>query len=685
MYFHKARWVNRLRTAPFGILALALVSALSLSGCIGLTSAGTPPNSGSPAGPLAASATSVSFGTVPVGSSAVQTLTLSNSGTAAVTISQATIAGAGFSIAGSTSSISVPAGQSHAFQIQFAPQAPGNATGSISVTSNAVDPSLSVSLVGAALPGLAITSQPASQSVVAGQTATFAVAATSSGTLTYQWKKNGTTISGASAASYATPATTAADNGSQFVAVVSDGTSTATSNPAILTVTAAPVAPSVTQQPANQTVIAGQPANFTVVAAGTAPLAYQWKRNSTPIAGANSAAYSTAPTAASDGGTQYSVTITNSVGTVTSNPATLTVIVPPIISAQPANQTVAVGQAATFSVTATGSGTLTYQWKKNGAAIAGGISASYTTPATSVSDNGATFTVTITGGAGSVTSNPAVLTVSAPPSISAQPAGKTVLAGQTANFAVTATGGRTLAYQWNRNGAAIAGAASASYTTPPTSSADNGAQFTVTITNSVGSVVSNPATLTVTPATYILSASQTSISFGGVNTGSSSVQAVTFTNAGNSTITVSGVSVSGAGFTAGGISSGQMVSPGQSATLNVTFAPASAGSVAGSATVSSNAASSPSTVSLSGTGTQPVAHSVTLGWIASTSPVAGYNVYRSTISGGPYAKLNSSAVNSTSYTDSTVQSGQTYFYSATSVDSSGNESPFSTEVTATIP
>ena len=260
-----------------------------------------------------------------------------------------------------------------------------------------------------------------------------------------------------------------------------------------------------------------------------------------------------------------------------------------------------------------------------------------------------------------------------------------MLAGQTANFAVTATGGRTLAYQWNRNGAAIAGAASASYTTPPTSSADNGAQFTVTITNSVGSVVSNPATLTVTPATYILSASQTSISFGGVNTGSSSVQAVTFTNAGNSTITVSGVSVSGAGFTAGGISSGQMVSPGQSATLNVTFAPASAGSVAGSATVSSNAASSPSTVSLSGTGTQPVAHSVTLGWIASTSPVAGYNVYRSTISGGPYAKLNSSAVNSTSYTDSTVQSGQTYFYSATSVDSSGNESPFSTEVTATIP
>jgi len=685
MYFHNARWLNRLWTAPFGMLALALVSALSLSGCIGLTSAGTPPTSGSPTGTLAASATSVSFGSVPVGSSAVQSLTLNNAGTAAVMITQTTISGAGFSIVGSTSSISVPPGQSHAFQIQFTPQLAGTLTGSISVNSNAVDPSLSVALVGAALPVLAIASQPANQSVVAGQTANFAVAATGAETVTYLWKKNGTPIPGATSASYATPATTTADNGSQFIAVVSDGTSTATSNPALLTVTAASVAPSITQQPANQTVTAGQPANFTVVANGTAPLTYQWNKNSTPIAGATLAAYSTGPTAASDTGEQFSVTVTNSAGNVTSNPAALTVNVLPVISAQPANQTVAVGQTATFGVTATGSGTLSYQWKKNGVTVAGGTSAAYTTPAASVSDNGSTFTVTITGGAGSVTSNPATLTVNAPPSISAQPGGKSVIAGQTATFSVAAIGSGTLTYQWSRNGTAVSGATSASYTTPPTSNGDNGAQFTVAITNSVGNVVSNPATLTVTPATYILNVTQTSISFGAVSTGSSSVQGVTFTNAGNSTITISGVSISGAGFTAGGISTGEMVSPGQSVTFNVTFAPAAAGSVTGSTTVSSNAASSPTMIALSGTGTQPVAHSVTLGWTASSSNPAGYNVYRSTISGGPYAKVNSSSVNSTSYTDASVQSGQTYFYSATSVDSSGNESPFSTEVTATIP
>jgi len=82
---------------------------------------------------------------------------------------------------------------------------------------------------------------------------------------------------------------------------------------------------------------------------------------------------------------------------------------------------------------------------------------------------------------------------------------------------------------------------------------------------------------------------------------------------------------------------------------------------------------------------QTVSHSVTLTWTASTSTVSGYNVYRSTVSGGPYTKLNSTLVAATTYTDTTVQSGQTYFYVATAVDSSAVESADSTEVSATIP
>src|ERR1700682_1455532 len=85
---------------------------------------------------------------------------------------------------------------------------------------------------------LAITAQPVSQSVVVGQTATFSIVAAGTGTLTYQWKKSGTVISGATAASYATTATKNSDNGAQFSVVVTDGSGSLASNSATLTVTA---------------------------------------------------------------------------------------------------------------------------------------------------------------------------------------------------------------------------------------------------------------------------------------------------------------------------------------------------------------------------------------------------------------------------------------------------------------
>ena len=146
----------------------------------------------------------------------------------------------------------------------------------------------------------AITTQPASQTVSAGQTATFTVTATGTAPLSYQWQKNGTAIGGATAASYTTPATTASDNGDQFTVVVSNAAGSVTSNAAALTVTSAPVAPTITRQPASQTVSAGQRATFTVTATGTAPLSYQWQRNGTAIGGATAVSYTTPATTASD-------------------------------------------------------------------------------------------------------------------------------------------------------------------------------------------------------------------------------------------------------------------------------------------------------------------------------------------------------------------------------------------------
>lgn len=161
--------------------------------------------------------------------------------------------------------------------------------------------------------------------VTAGQTATFSVSASGTAPLSYQWRKNTTNISGATAASYTTPATTAPDNGAKFDVVVSNGAGSATSNQAILTVNAAPVAPTITTQPANQTVTAGQTATFSVVASGTAPLTYQWQKNGSAISGATATSYTTPVTTTADSGELFRVVVSNSVGSVTSNSATLTV------------------------------------------------------------------------------------------------------------------------------------------------------------------------------------------------------------------------------------------------------------------------------------------------------------------------------------------------------------------------
>ena len=342
-----------------------------------------------------------------------------------------------------------------------------------------------------------ITTQPVSQTVTSGQTASFSVAAMGTAPLTYQWNKNGTAISGATAASYTTPAITSSDNGAQFTVTVSNSAGTVTSNAATLTVN---TPPSITTQPVSQTVIVSQTASFSVAATGTAPLTYQWNKNGTAISGATSSTYTTPATTSSDNGAQFTVIISNSVGTVTSNAATLTVNTPPSISAQPISQTATAGQTASFSVTASGTSPLSYQWNKNGTAIGGATSSSYTTPVTTTADNGAQFTVTVSNSAGSVTSSAATLTVNVAPSITTQPASQTVTVGQTATFSVTASGTTPFSYQWQKNGVAISGATSANYTTPATSSSDTGAQFTVTISNSAGSATSNAATLTVNAA-----------------------------------------------------------------------------------------------------------------------------------------------------------------------------------------
>lgn len=178
-----------------------------------------------------------------------------------------------------------------------------------------------------------ITGQPLSQSAVAGTTATFTVAATGAPPITYQWRRGGTPIPGATSAAYTTPVTALADSGSTFDVVVSNGLATVTSAAATLTVTATPVAPTIVTQPASTTVVEGAAATFTVGVTGTPPLTYQWFRNGVDITAlidpTNLNPYTTPPTTLGDSGTVFTVVVTNGTGSVTSNPATLTVNPPP--------------------------------------------------------------------------------------------------------------------------------------------------------------------------------------------------------------------------------------------------------------------------------------------------------------------------------------------------------------------
>ena len=365
----------------------------------------------------------------------------------------------------------------------------------------------------------AITVQPSNRTVVAGQTASFTVAANGTQPLNYQWLENGVPIGGANSPSYTTAPTAAGDNGATFSAVVSNVVGSVTTRAARLTVE---VPPSIVAPPANVILLVGQKATFTVVAAGTSPLSYQWLKNGTAIGGARAASYTTPATSVSDNGSTFAVTVTNSFGKITSSAATLTIGSAPTITSQPASATVNAGQTATFSVVASGMPAPTYQWMENGSMIGGATSSTYTTPATSASDNASTFMVVASNAVGNTPSNIATLTVQVPPSITSQPENLTVTAGQPATFSVGAAGTSPLSYQWQENGSPI-GANSSSYTTPATSVSDNGSTFAVVVTNPAGSMGSNAATLTVNPAPVGVSFVQGA--YGSAGAGAASVSA----------------------------------------------------------------------------------------------------------------------------------------------------------------
>lgn len=346
-----------------------------------------------------------------------------------------------------------------------------------------------------------ITTQPVGQTILAGQSATFTVVANGTPTLTYQWRKNGLDIGGATQVSYAIPVSTTADSGGYSV-VVSNSAGSTTSGSAALTVNPLPVAPSITTQPVAQTVNVGSNVVFSVVASGVPAPAYQWRKDGVNISGATSATLTLNNVQLGDSG-GYSVRVSNSAGTVYSNNPQLTVNplpVAPSITTQPQSQAAVVGNDVTFMVVATGSPAPTYQWRKYGAPISGATNSTFTLTNVQLTD-AADYTVTVSNLAGTVTSSAANLVVTAapvPPSIQTQPQSATVFQTQPATFTVVASGSPTLGYQWKKNGVPIPNAIGSSYTIASAQASD-AASYTVTASNIAGSVTSSSAVLTVTP------------------------------------------------------------------------------------------------------------------------------------------------------------------------------------------
>ena len=264
------------------------------------------------------------------------------------------------------------------------------------------------------------------------------------------------------------------------------------------------VAPYMTVQPTNLAFCAGLPATLVAAADGENPLSYQWYFNgSTPIAGGTNATLSFTFAAVNVG--NYTVVVTNGVGSITSSVAAVSISGTGTIASAVANQTNCPGSSATFTTTATGTG-ISYTWRKGGSVVQGpNLNNSYTIPSVSAGDAGQ-YSVTVVGDCNTV-SNSFVFVVAPAPIITAQPQNQTTPMGNGAVFAVTAlttnAGAAPLSYQWKTNGVNVTGATGSSIAISNLSLGQSGLSFSVDVTDCAGTTPSTAAILTVTPITAI--------------------------------------------------------------------------------------------------------------------------------------------------------------------------------------
>ena len=341
-----------------------------------------------------------------------------------------------------------------------------------------------------------IVNQPTANAACLGGSSSFSVTATGQGSLTYQWRKNGVNISGNATATSSTLLLSGivAGDAANYSVVVTGSCGSVTSSDAALTIN---TATAITTQPQPLTRCAGLDATFTVAAAGQGSLSYVWRKNGTSISGATNDTLILTNISSADAA-NYSVVVTGSCGSVTSNSVALSVSPATTITSQPTPLTLCTGSNANFSVTATGTGTLSYQWQLNGNNV--GTNSNALAVNNVQAANAGTYTVVVTSATcGSTTSNGnAVLTVNPLTTVS-QPQYTGGCINQSTVFSATVGGTAPYNYQWKLGGSNISGATSSTYTINNTTAANDG-NYSVAVTGQCGAAVTSPVlTFTVTP------------------------------------------------------------------------------------------------------------------------------------------------------------------------------------------
>jgi len=636
-----------------------LYAGLLVGFCILLAFAGC--GTTNPIGELTASETSINFGAVAIGQSGSATISLNNGGNAAVIVTQVEITGKPFRLMGSSNfPLTVPAGGTYSFPIQFQPTAAGTVSGEVTVVSDVTTGGLAkVSLSGV---GVQVETAPLTQSGVLSGISCGTSSMTGAGTencfvaLNAAAASGGVTVDLSSTnAAFKVPGTVtvpANATGAGFAATVS---AVSTYQSGEVTATEGGVSESFAYQLnaavrilsssvgtltfGSVTVNTTSEQSVVLTSTGTEPITI----SSAALTGNGFSYPGLAVPLILNPGEELILNIQFDPTTAGQWTGQLT-----IASNNSSTSAMVIGLSGTGEAVDTGGGgsgggggnppAAPASLTCGSASLTGATTDSCTVTLTSAA-TGSGATVNLTSSSAAVTVPASVTVPAGAVSAGFTATASAVTAAQTANLTATANGGsQTFAIQLNAAGA-------------------------------------------------FLAASPASVAFGDVSLNSLSTQTLTLTSAGTEPVTLSAATLTGAGLTLTGVTLPVTLNPGQSLTLNLGFLPTAAGAVTGQITLTSNATTG-GTMVVSVTGTGAIAYAVDLSWAApssSTDPVAGYNIYRSPSGAASYQLLNSGVNSSTNFTDDTVESGQSYAYIVTSVDSSGVESAASNTFDVTIP